>query len=170
VIDVQKAADEFASTVSTEGRVLVDMHVGGRTYSRLTDVVRVSFLEGFRTVFQFGLFFPVFSHKNAERCRATFGELSDRAPEWWSNAMAGESGEACNITKKMSRIRLGKGDTWNKPKDQDMHQLIERLKREIGDVVIYADLFASSVGLTLEDCVRTAFNEKSDEIGSPVKL
>ena len=110
--------------------------------------------------------FETLRHVSQERCIETFGPLEDRPVEWWTNAMAGESGEACNVAKKMSRIRLGKGDTWNKEEDRTIEALRKKLKREIGDVVIYADLLASREGLTLEDCVRTAFNEKSAEIGS----
>ena len=84
--------------------------------------------------------------------------------------MAGEVGEACNLTKKLSRLTTGFGMRWNKPEDQDALRIREKLKREIGDVVIYADLLASRMDLSLEDCVRTAFNEKSEEIGSDVRV
>jgi hypothetical protein len=91
--------------------------------------------------------------------------MQDRPTEWWTNALAGEAGEACNIAKKMSRIRYGAAH-WNKSTDLDIRTLRDRLLREIGDVVIYADLLAQREGSTLEECVRLAFNEKSAEIGS----
>lgn len=116
------------------------------------------------------MFFTEFATANLTRCMAMFHDLASLPTEWWTNAMAGECGEACNVAKKMSRIRLGAGMTWNKTQDQDMDALREKLKREIGDVVIYADLLAQREGLTLEECVRTSFNEKSIEIGSTVML
>jgi NTP pyrophosphatase (non-canonical NTP hydrolase) len=48
----------------------------------------------------------------------------------WTNAMAGEAGEACNIAKKM--IRGDYGD--------DVELGVGELMDEIADVVIYADL------------------------------
>lgn len=112
--------------------------------------------------------FDTFRKTNRDRCETHAQKLNDWMPQEWTNAMAGECGEACNITKKMSRLKFKK--TWNKPEDLRMEVLREKLKREIGDVVIYADLLASSEGLTLEDCVRTAFNEKSEEIGAVHRL
>lgn len=114
--------------------------------------------------------FEEFSASNKARSEATFAKLTDLPPEWWSNAMAGECGEACNITKKLSRLARGAGERWNKQPDRDALFLREKLKREIGDVAIYADLLAQREGMTLEECVRAAFNEKSEEIGSDVKL
>lgn len=96
--------------------------------------------------------------------------VTDLPVEWWTNAMAGEAGEACNVAKKMSRLRLGIGGRWNKDADQQIDALRERLKREIGDVIIYAGLLATREGLAFADCVTASFNEKSDEIGSPLKL
>lgn len=116
--------------------------------------------------------FATFAETNRARCEAFAQPLDGWRPSQWSNAMAGEVGEACNITKKMDRIWPANQfkQAWNKPEDQRMDELRERLKREIGDAVIYADLLAQREGLTLEDCVRTAFNEKSEEIGSEFKL
>src|SRR5690242_420165 len=40
---------------------------------------------------------------NVLRCEDAFHKLNAWLPEQWTNAMAGETGEACNITKKMGR-------------------------------------------------------------------
>lgn len=116
--------------------------------------------------------FELFRQTNRNRCEEMAQPLDAWLPSQWSNAMAGECGEACNITKKMDRIWPANQfkQSWNKPEDSRMAELRERLKREIGDVVIYADLLASREGMTLEECVRTAFNEKSEEIGSDRRL
>lgn len=116
--------------------------------------------------------FETFRMTNRARCEAYAQPLEGWLPSQWSNAMAGEVGEACNITKKMDRMWPGNQfkQAWNKPEDSRINELNEKLLREIGDVVIYADLLASRIGTTLEECVRTAFNEKSEEIRSDFKL
>lgn len=116
--------------------------------------------------------FKEFMDTNRARCESMAQALDGWLPSQWSNAMAGEVGEACNITKKMDRIWPANQfkQSWNKPEDSRMDVLNERLKRELGDVVIYADLLASRQGMTLEECVRTAFNEKSEEIGAKERL
>lgn len=81
--------------------------------------------------------------------------LVDWSPGEWTNAMAGEVGEACNLTKKLKR---------------DGNIDIQEIGKEIADVVIYADLCATRLGLRLEDCIRAKFNEVSERKGSGVKL
>jgi NTP pyrophosphatase (non-canonical NTP hydrolase) len=79
--------------------------------------------------------------------------------EWtladWSNAIAGETGEMCNLIKKIRR-----GDDID-PKE---------VGKELADIVIYADILASLLGLELSDCVVQKFNEVSDRVGSDVKI
>ncbi len=78
----------------------------------------------------------------------------------WSNAMAGEAGEVCNVTKKMQRHLDGV------PMNREAADTLpEKLKAEIGDVALYLDLLATAAGFTLEECIRKAFNGKSDELG-----
>jgi len=64
---------------------------------------------------------------NRIRCDRSFHPLNDWSPSDWSNAMAGECGEVCNLTKKLRR-------------SEDVP--IERIGQEIADTVIYADLLA----------------------------
>lgn len=83
----------------------------------------------------------------------------------WSNALAGEVGEACNIVKKIRRPQLGtKGNEANAPAYYDA------LETEIGDVLIYLDLLAKAAGRDLATCAMRAFNEKSEKLGMPVRL
>lgn len=86
----------------------------------------------------------------------------------WTNALAGEVGEACNITKKMSRMYPA-GEYKLTPEQLDINMLAE-LSKEIADVVLYADLLASKIGVRLSDIITAKFNEVSDRIGSEVKL
>jgi NTP pyrophosphatase (non-canonical NTP hydrolase) len=79
--------------------------------------------------------------------------------EWsladWSNAIAGETGEMCNLIKKIRR-----GDDID-PKE---------VGKELADIVIYADILASVLGLNLADCITQKFNEVSDRVKSEVKI
>lgn len=45
--DEERAA-EYASHVSTAGRVLVDLYIGDREFTRVTDIVHAAFLDGLR--------------------------------------------------------------------------------------------------------------------------
>jgi hypothetical protein len=103
---------------------------------------------------------------NKARC-LKFHPIDEWRPSQWSNAMAGECGEACNLTKKMDRIAPDSRVKiqMNKVGETDMFDLIQMLSLELGDVIIYADLLATRVGLNLEDCVRDAFNNKSKSLG-----
>ena len=85
----------------------------------------------------------------------------------WGNAAAGDLGEACNVAKKMLRwdhnIRTELAAKSREEYKKDLAQ-------EIADTLIYLDLWTASEGISLEEAVRTAFNNKSDEIGSEVKI
>lgn len=105
---------------------------------------------------------------NRERCESSSGfshALDSWRPSQWSNAMAGECGEVCNLTKKIDR-HLDAVPGNKKPIDV----LMADTAVEIGDVIVYADLLAQRLGFSLEECVRAAFNGKSEEIGSSVRL
>ncbi len=109
---------------------------------------------------------------NKIRCEQHFHNVDHWRPSQWSNAMAGECGEACNLTKKMDRIWPSDQfkQSWNKPEDSRIEDLENKLIDEIADVVIYADLLATRIKRNLGDIVKNKFNSKSDEIGSKIKL
>lgn len=113
--------------------------------------------------------FYILRVKNQRRCIEGFGhKLESWSCAEWTNAMAGEAGEACNITKKMLRHRDSVAG--NKGDDLDLQKLREKLAHEIADVIIYADLVCASQGIDLGEAVRETFNAKSEEIGSPERL
>jgi len=94
------------------------------------------------------------------------GKLAHAQPDghdWniaeWTNAMAGEVGEACNVAKKLVR-----GDY------ADWKDGVAELLKELADVVIYADLCAQRVGMPLETAIVQKFNEVSERIDSNVRL
>lgn len=83
----------------------------------------------------------------------------------WSNALAGEVGEACNVVKKIRRPQLGTVGN-----SADVPTYLKQLESEIGDVLIYLDLLAKAAGLSLDECVMRAFNEKSEKLNMPIML
>ena len=83
----------------------------------------------------------------------------------WSNALAGEVGEACNVVKKIRRPQLGTIGNMSTAQDYQ-----DQLESEIGDVLIYLDLLAKAAGLDLDRAVMRAFNEKSEALEMPIRL
>jgi NTP pyrophosphatase (non-canonical NTP hydrolase) len=86
----------------------------------------------------------------------------------WATATVGEVGEACNIIKKMNRLRDGL--VGNQGDDADVDVLKSKLGYELADAVIYLDLMAQAAGLSLEDCVRDKFNIVSIRNHFPERL
>ena len=97
-----------------------------------------------------------FNQKNIERSRRGFGMDPADWPEMqYGCAIAGETGELCNLLKK-----VGRGD--------DIAN--DDIRREVGDIVIYLDLFCSMYGFTLEECIVYAFNKKSKDINTNIYI
>jgi NTP pyrophosphatase (non-canonical NTP hydrolase) len=102
---------------------------------------------------------PLFKNRKGELAHPD-GNGSNWSIAEWTNAMAGEAGEACNIAKKLLRGDYG-----------DNQELgIGELMDEIADVVIYADHVCQRVSRKLEIAVFNKFNETSERIGCEVKL
>lgn len=89
--------------------------------------------------------------RQAEWCPDQKPDLAYRG-----NELAGETGEACNIIKKLERERHG----W-----RGSRSTIEALASELADVVICADLAAHAAGVDLAEAVRQAFNATSEKNG-----
>lgn len=107
-----------------------------------------------------------FSIENLKRCEARKGfnhKLKSWFIEQWTNAVAGEIGEACNIAKKILRIR--NKVRGNKFTDLDKHNLQQKCAKELCDVIIYCDLAIQSLGYDTETILIEVFNAKSIEIG-----
>ena|SRR5256885_2984247 len=107
-----------------------------------------------------------FSMENLKRCVSKQG-FHHNLKSWsfaeWTNAMAGEIGEACNITKKLLRLKLNiRG---NKFTDLDFNKLKREAAKECIDSIIYADLTIQALGFNTEELLIEVFNNKSIEIG-----
>ena len=127
------------------------------------------------------LTFKKFSEANLQRCNESFRPIQEWSPNDWATAMAGECGEACNVAKKMRRL-------FEKPEVAQYYRMIKPLKyshkeeisqyeylrgelaRELADVITYVDLFATRMGINLEDALISKFNEVSDRVYSTIKL
>lgn len=77
------------------------------------------------------------------------------------NELAGETGEVCNVIKKLERERLG----WRGSRDTLSH-----LAEELADVVICADLVAIAAGIDLRTAVVMKFNATSVKVGLPHRM
>lgn len=95
---------------------------------------------------------------NIKRCEKVFHKLNQWSLSEWSNAMAGEVGEACNVTKKILRG------------DKPFVEYKTDLAKEIADVICYADLLAAAAGIDLGQAVIEKFNEVSDRRSTKIKL
>lgn len=106
---------------------------------------------------------------NVRRC--IFG-FHHRLDAWsiaeWTNAMCGEAGEAANVAKKLIRHRDNLPG--NQGEDTDIASLRHKLGNELADVVLYADLCAAAIGVSLEEYVISKFNVTSDKLNSLEKL
>ena len=112
--------------------------------------------------------FGEFSQANRDRCESPKGfnhPLDGWSTSDWMTALVGEIGEAANVVKKLNRVRDGIPGNKVKPKE-----LSDQLRKELGDVFVYLDLMAQSLGFSIADAAAEVFNAKSAEIGYPKTL
>lgn len=76
-----------------------------------------------------------------------------------SNELAGETGELCNLIKKLDRELMGLPGS---RADRD------HIAEEVADVIISLDLLASELGINLTDVIAKKFNKTSKAIGIQV--
>lgn len=112
--------------------------------------------------------FAEVSRINRQRCERWHPGFPDDG--WtgadWSNAMAGEAGETCNVVKKLRRIEFGLSQAAGDQRDD----LLAKLATEIGDTFMYLDLLAQHYGLDIARCVVDTFNRVSVREGFPERL
>lgn len=97
-----------------------------------------------------------FRTKNVERCEKGFFPLFSKNGTHYGNALAGETGEACNIIRKLAE---------NRPNVD-----IEDLADELADIITYVDLVGAYYSIDLETALRNKFNKVSDKVNSNIKL
>lgn len=94
---------------------------------------------------------------NVERASTRF--FHDTSEIWWTNAIAGEAGEACNIAKKISR-----GDFKT---DAALDDARNALAVELADVMTFCDLLLAKLGVDTEKILLEKFNVVSSRVGYP---
>lgn len=110
------------------------------------------------------LTFSRLRQKNVVRCDV-FQPLFDWSPVDYSNAIAGEAGEACIITRKMRRLLVD-----GLKEECTIEEFKAKLMKELADIVIYVDLLAARIEGDLAGAIIVKFNEASDKMGSSIKL
>lgn len=107
-----------------------------------------------------GLSFSALRAANETRAKEWQGDGAAVLPpvdmSFRGNELAGETGEACNVIKKLERERLG---------FRGSRASLEQLAEEIADVVICADLIAMTAGFDLAAAVARKFNLTSQKVG-----
>lgn len=85
----------------------------------------------------------------------------------WAGAMAGETGEACNVAKKIRRIDVGLPNKQKGLDVSDLPDLKAKMANEVADSIIYGLLIMSVLELDAETVIAEVFNQKSIEYGFP---
>lgn len=83
----------------------------------------------------------------------------------WAVALAGEVGEACDVIKKLNRVRDGLPG--NQVSEATLHA---QLPAELADVFLYLDLLAQAANIDLPDAIRDKFNAVSERNNFPDRL
>lgn len=129
------------------------------------------------------------SQVNKKRCESSTEGFNHPMNEWseaeWTNAISGEVGEAMdaflelvaasgkagNIAKKMIRFRAS---VFGNNPGKSIEDYRVEIGKELADIILYADLTATALGIDLwgyaNGTVRAKFNEVSDKLGSSIKL
>lgn len=94
------------------------------------------------------------------------GGLNQWSTSDWCVAWVGEVGEACNIVKKLNRVR----DRMPGNKGINKDKLKEKLADELADAILYQVLVAAEQGIDLEAAIRSKFNLVSEINGFPERL
>lgn len=109
--------------------------------------------------------FEVLRINNINRDREFQQRKDDSLEDWTivdrSNELAGESGEVCNLIKKIRRARLGM-----QPTDVSYSDVAD----ELADVIICVDLLAMDLGIDLSKAVKNKFNESSEKFNLETKI
>jgi len=113
----------------------------------------------------------LFSKINLKRCTSPEGfnhSLESWSEAEWTNAIAGELGEAANLTKKLLRHRDRVAGNY-KPEDQDVDYLRRQAAHELCDAIIYADLAIQRLGFDTSELLIGVFNRKSEQLGCSIR-
>lgn len=91
---------------------------------------------------------------------------SDWNPAEWGNALAGETGELCNVLKKLLRVEQG----IDSPNNAHINVLLEMAADEIADVFAYLNIIADKLGIDMYQAIANKFNAVSIREGLPQRI
>jgi NTP pyrophosphatase (non-canonical NTP hydrolase) len=100
---------------------------------------------------------PEFKNKHGKPAHSK-ADGSDWSDAQWLQAVVGELGEYANLRKKLDR-----GDIIGEEAKQEMAD-------ELADTVIYLDLLAFRLGISLGDAVMRKWNRVSQRVGSTLYI
>ena len=121
------------------------------------------------------LTFREFQGASKRRCEEVFHPVEAWSPTDWACALGGEAGECLNEVKKLRRIT----DDLESALDHRVataativsaQTRVANIADELADVVAYAALLATRLGIDLGEAVRKKFNEVSTKYNSQVTL
>jgi NTP pyrophosphatase (non-canonical NTP hydrolase) len=110
-----------------------------------------------------------FSRFNRARCVECFHPIHVWSVAEWTNALAGEVGELCNLAKKYIRKdgRTKEEGQANTPEQDEIRVL---MGKEVGDIMAYLDLVCARAGIDLPTAIVNKWNEVSVRVGSFLRL
>ncbi len=85
----------------------------------------------------------------------------------WAGAMAGETGEACNIAKKLRRLDFELPNKEAGLNKTNINELKHKLGTEIADSIIYGLIVLSEIDIDASSIIAEVFDKKSIEYGFP---
>lgn len=92
---------------------------------------------------------------------ADYHKLVTKDVLYYANALSGETGEFCNLLKKMLR-----GDKFDRDGITELTPY--HICHELADIIIYAEFITSIYGYSLSTMLREKFNEVSFRKESPL--
>lgn len=104
---------------------------------------------------------------NRQRCERWHEGMEPWIGSDWSNALAGEVGEACNVVKKLRRLETG---ARGRQSELERDGLLDALALEMADSYLYWDLLGHHFDIDLPLAIQTKFNRTSREFGFPEQL
>lgn len=94
--------------------------------------------------------------------------INDWSTNDWLVGFGGEAGEALNAGKKLKRLETNIQQNGNTP--QSIEEAKKHILDELADTILYADLVAASLNMSLEEAVIRKFNAISDRENMPEKI
>lgn len=154
-------------TDDTRRMASIRILTGGRTAEERKGAMPTDDIDKLTSKTEVNMTFKEFSEINASRC-TRWHSIKSWSLSDWATATAGALGEACNLIKKLNRLRDGVAG--NEGRELDQVFLRECLAEELADTFTYLDLLATAAGIDLEKAVIMRFNAVSEKQRMPERI